>query len=187
MILLRMNLAGWFDLYLSRGGSAAVKGYFPPSPGFVGRDGDVVVERLVDVIPGGDQGRTRYLLYITDASMSETKRRVFQSRLLEAAGREIDTLMRADNQVEASDLVDRVRAKCEELERAMEEEGRAIREDASRGEGGRGRPDSRSAQATSAITGGQASDSGTEKETGNRAEGRSAHRPKLSGPLDSWL
>ena len=121
MILLRMNLAGWFNLYVSQRASPGLRGFVVRDPEFKGRAGDVLVQRLVEPLPGVDRGRNRYLLYITDAMMPESARGEFRERLLQLAGTEVDALMHADNQLESADLVDRIRAVCAEVEATLVE------------------------------------------------------------------
>ena len=108
-----MNLAGWFDLYLSKDASREIRNFVLPSPDFEGQHGDIFVERL-RIDKTGDHGRPRYLLFISD--LSEEIRSGFVRELSNALREDFDRLMRARQQEEVRDVIDRVRHICKKME-----------------------------------------------------------------------
>ena len=111
MFRIRMNLAGWFDVYTSPNAPDELARFVISDPAFRGKVGRIVVEDLVPPAPRADLGRNRFLLLITH-DMEPAKRSELRSFLETNAEETLVALMGARSQFEAGEDVDRVRLLC---------------------------------------------------------------------------
>ena len=127
MIRLRMNLSGWFDVYLSKSASTRLRKFKLVEPELRGVEDGVLIMDVVEPRLAADMGRNRYFLLMSD-ELTPSQLQEFKEHILRACRRDVDALTVARNRDEVQDHIDRVRRACMKWER--ENPGRGIGEDA---------------------------------------------------------